>query len=123
MVLLSEYDRPQLESPEDHEDILHPLREAANRVGSEVENFAKALDEYNPLRATAEDEKHDMTIALIEKYSGIAQHTVKRLREQHATERRKQDGLRWRKNFRGFKIAQDEDEMDLEDPDLKQFPD
>lgn len=118
-----DYDRPALESPEDHEDILHPLREAANRVGSEVENFAKALDEFNPLRATSAEDKHDMTVALIKKYSSHAQHTLQRLREQHISERKKQDGLRWRKTFRGFKIAQDEDEMELEDPEDNHLPD
>ncbi|TAQ83577.1 hypothetical protein B7494_g8097 [Chlorociboria aeruginascens] len=36
-----EYEKQAYEAPEDHEDILHPLREAANRVGREVERFAE----------------------------------------------------------------------------------
>lgn len=81
------------------------------------------MDEYNPLRANGAEEKHEMTIALLKKYSDLAQQTLGGLRDQHASERRKQDGLRWRKNFRGLKIAQDEDEMELEDSDIKHFPD
>jgi nuclear pore complex protein Nup107 len=109
------FDRPQLESPEDHEAILHPLREAADRVGEEVENFAKALDEYNPLRATTDNERYDMTIALVGKYSSIAHHTLKRLREHHAAGRKRQEGRIWRQNFKGLKIAQDDDEMEEDD--------
>jgi nuclear pore complex protein Nup107 len=116
----TEYDRPAIESPEDHEDILHPLREAANRVGDEVESFAKALDAFNPLRATSKADKHDMTFALVEKYSTTARTTLKRLREQHAAERRRQDGLGWRQKFKGYPIAQEEDEMELEE-DEHQF--
>ena len=110
------YERPvPLENPEDHEDILHPLREAANRVGREVERFAEELDRYNPQRATASKEKHEMTVDLIEAYHKIAVDTVKHLREVHASERRKKDGLQWRKKIRGFSVTQDDDDMELED--------
>jgi nuclear pore complex protein Nup107 len=113
---------PPLESPEDHEDILHPLREAANRVGREVERFAEVLDRYNPQRATASDEKHEMTVDLIELYHGVAVETVGRLRVAHASERRKKDGLRWRKKIRGFNVNQEDDEMDLEDSEENDSP-
>ncbi|KAL3420700.1 Nucleoporin NUP84 [Phlyctema vagabunda] len=102
--------------PEDNEDILHPLREAANRVGREVERFAEVLDGYNPKRITVETEKHEMTTELIDHYHGIAVETLDRLREQHDSERRRKDGARWRKKMRGFKITQG-DEMDIEDLD------
>jgi nuclear pore complex protein Nup107 len=111
-----------LESPDDHEDILHPLREAANRVGREVERFAEVLDGYNPLRATAKKEKYEMTIELIELYHKIALDTLDRLREQHASERRRKDGLRWRKKMRGFKITQDDEHMEIEDFAEKDYP-
>ena len=71
--------------PEDPEEILHPLREAANRVGREVEKFAEVLDGYNPKRATAQDEKHKIAVGLIEQFHNIATETVKRLREQSET--------------------------------------
>lgn len=94
-----DYDKPlpPLESPEDHEDILHPLREAADRVGREVERFAEVLDTYNPQRATAPEERHEMAIDLIDLYHGVATDTVDRLRDRHAAERRKKEGIRFRK--------------------------
>ena len=101
---------PPLESPEDHEDILHPLREAANRVGREVEKFAEILDRYNPQRATASDKKHEMVVELIEIYYDAAAETVKRLRDEHASERRKKDGLRWKKKMQGFNMTHDDDD-------------
>jgi nuclear pore complex protein Nup107 len=75
------------------------------------------------LRATAKEEKHEMTIDLIDLYHGIALDTLERLREQHAAERRKRDGLRWRKKMRGFKIAQDDDEIEIEDSDERPYGD
>jgi len=120
----AEYDErpPPLESPEDHEDILHPLREAANRVGREVERFAEVLDRYNPQRAAASEEKHEMIVDLIELYHTVAVETVDRLRDEHASERKKKDGLRWRKKMRGFNMTQDDDEMDLEDSEENDSP-
>jgi nuclear pore complex protein Nup107 len=117
---ISDERRAQVEDLEDHEDILHPLREAANRVGREVERFAEVLDGYNPLKATAQDEKHEMVIDLINLYHGIALQTLESLRDRHATDIRKQNGLRWRRKMRGFKITQDEDELE-EDSDEMQY--
>ncbi|KAL2067097.1 hypothetical protein VTL71DRAFT_1521 [Oculimacula yallundae] len=98
------------------EDILHPLRETANRVGREVEKFAEILDGYNPQRATEQDERHDMMVDLIEFYLQIANETVENLRKLHGYERQKKNGLRWRKKLRGFEMSQDDDEdMDIED--------
>jgi len=62
-----------------------------------------------------------MAIDLIDLYHGIALDTLARLREQHASEHRKEQGLRWRKKMRGFKITQDDDEMELEDSDGKEY--
>ena len=122
--LVPDYDKPlpPLESPEDHEDILHPLREAANRVGREVERFAEVLDTYNPQRATAQEERHEMAIDLIDLYHGVATDTVDRLRDRHAAERRKKEGIRFRKKMRGFNITQSEDEMNLEDSEENESP-
>ncbi|RFU29997.1 hypothetical protein B7463_g6333, partial [Scytalidium lignicola] len=113
----------RLDGPEDHEDILHPLREAANRVGREVERFAEVLDGYNPLRATSKDEMHKMALGLINMYHGIAIETLDRLRQQHASEKRKKDGLQWRKKMRGFKITQDDEDIDIEDLDNQEGSD
>ncbi|KAG9234122.1 107-domain-containing protein [Amylocarpus encephaloides] len=107
----------QLKGPEDHEDILHPLREAANRVGREVERFAEELDGYNPLRAPAGEERHELTIELMHKYHAIAKETVGRLRGEHGSERQRKDDKAGRKKMRGFKIAQNTDELDYSDFD------
>lgn len=67
---------------EQHEDILHPLREAANRVGKEVERFAEVLDHYNPLKATNDVEKKEMAFDLIEEFHDIALEAARRIREE-----------------------------------------
>ncbi|KAG4427709.1 hypothetical protein IFR05_016806 [Cadophora sp. M221] len=108
---------------ENAEDILHPLRETANRVGREVERFAEVLDGYNPQRATEQDERHDMMIDLIDLYLEIATETVDKLRKVHGYERQKKNGVRWRRKMRGFEISQDDDEdMDIEDADEPELP-
>lgn len=73
--------------PDDHEDILHPLREAANRVGREVERFAEVLDGYNPHRAVDQEERHDLILDLIDLYCDISAETLARLRERHSADR------------------------------------
>lgn len=117
-----DYERQnQLDTPEDSDDVLHPLRDAANRVGREVERFAEAMDGYNPLRATTRDEKYEMTMDLIDLYYNIALDTLTRLREQHEAERRKKAGLKWRRKMRGFKITQDDEDMEVEEDDHQAF--
>ncbi|OBT39465.1 hypothetical protein VE00_10146 [Pseudogymnoascus sp. WSF 3629] len=97
-----------------HEDILHPLREAANRVGREVEKFAEVLDGYNPLKAIDDADRKDMTFDLIDSYHDIAIEAVKRLRAQHM---RRQIGHTGRKNILGFTADHDEDAMDEDGSD------
>ncbi len=96
-------------SPEDHEDILH--REAANRVGREVERFAEVLDGYNPQRVTAQDERHDMMVELIDEYHSIALDTVRQLQGKHASQRKRANSRR----------AQ-ADEMDIYDSNEDESP-
>ncbi|OAF60965.1 nuclear pore complex subunit [Pseudogymnoascus destructans] len=102
------------DSGDSHEDILHPLREAANRVGREVEKFAEVLDGYNPLKAVDDADRKDMTFDLIDSYHGIAIEAVKRLRAQH---KRRQIGQTGRKNILGFTADHDEDAMDEDGSD------
>lgn len=107
--------RAPLVSAEDHEDILHPLREAANRVGREVERFAEVLDGYNPQRANSVGERQDMMVELIEEYRNIAQDAVGRLQEKHGSARSKRDGVQRRE--RNGENEQDDDLMDMESDD------
>jgi len=62
-----------------------------------------------------------MTVELIGLYHDAAADTVKRLREKHASERRKKDGLRWRKKMRGFSVSHNDD-MELEDSEGNESP-
>ncbi|TVY20527.1 Nucleoporin [Lachnellula arida] len=113
-----------LEGPEDHEDILHPLREAADRVGREVEKFAEVLDGYTIQQPDGDEERHEMVIDLIDKYHDIAIDTVNRLGARHDAERRQKAGLRQRKRMRGVEIAGDALELyeDQEDSPLADAP-
>ncbi|KAH8592421.1 107-domain-containing protein [Bisporella sp. PMI_857] len=104
-----EYDDNSPETPEEQDDILHPLREAANRVGREVERFAESLDEFNPLRAV-QNERHQRATELIKRYHGVATDTLKTLHARHG--RGKQQ-----KNKHRRKALEEDDEMDVEDPD------
>ncbi|KAG4032097.1 hypothetical protein MFRU_007g00110 [Monilinia fructicola] len=113
-----EYEKPaMIESPGETEAVLYPLQDAANRVGNEVEKFAEFLDGYNPLRVTDGDERREMAFDLIEIYHRTALDTLDRLRDRHESERRRMEGLSWRKKMRGFKIAQDTDVMEMENSD------
>jgi len=111
------YQPREVEAAENHEDILHPLREAANRVGREVERFAEVLDGYNPLKAIDDVDKKDMTFDLIDSYHDIALETVKRLRAEHSHRLRRQDGAPRRKKIDGFAASQDPDAMDEDESD------
>ena len=114
-----EYDEASpLESAEDNEDILHPLREAANRVGREVERFAEVLDEYNPVRASDDLSDLETTFGLVNGYSKIAAETLRTLRHRHGKEKRKNQIERRRADTRGSRSTDDSDEMEVED-----FPD
>ncbi|EDO04368.1 hypothetical protein SS1G_06851 [Sclerotinia sclerotiorum 1980 UF-70] len=112
------YEKPSMiETAGETEAVLYPLQDAANRVGNEVEKFAEFLDGYNPLRVADGDERREMAFDLIELYHKTALDTLDQLRDRHESERRKIEGLSWRKKMRGFKIAQDTDEMDMENSD------
>jgi nuclear pore complex protein Nup107 len=102
------------EAPEDHEDILHPLREAADRVGREVEEFAKTLDGYNPLKATTDDERTELAFALLDSYHEIAVQTVIELRQTHGEERQRQIEARARKYIRGLESSKGPNEADMD---------
>lgn len=95
------------EAEERREALLHPLKDAANRVGREVERFAEVLDRYNPLRADNPIEKKEMAFELIEEYHAISVKAVERLRN----DLRFGSGAQKRKELKfGSPDAMDEDE-------------
>ena len=97
------------------EDVLHPLREAANRVGREVERFAEVLDRYNPCKANSEVEQHEMTTEIIEQYHTIAVEAVHRLRQRHGHERQKGHDSRSERRQSSEDESHDSDGMDMDD--------
>lgn len=101
--------RMPLLGPQDDEDVLHPLRESADRIGREIERFAEFFDMYNPQRIADQSERQEMMFKLIRLYHNIALETVERLREKHASDRRRVEGRKWKKKMRGFKITQVDD--------------
>lgn len=102
---------PMMNVTETHDDILHPLREAANRVGREVERFAEVLDEYNPLKANEDSEQHEMVYDMVVMFYGIAVETTDRLRKHHENELRKEDSTKWRRKMRGLMTLDTDDDM------------
>lgn len=78
---------PSVQDGPDADDVFHPLRETAERVGREVELFARALDKFNPLKAADADAKYETALSLIDAYEGIAKQNVDNLRQKHGHER------------------------------------
>lgn len=106
---------PRPSEEEDVDEIVHPLREAATRVGREVERFARSLDLYNPINAADGNERYNMALDLIDLYHSDALHTVKRLRRKHGHKGgQRNGGQRLRGSTRAFTYA---DEMDVEQGD------
>lgn len=103
---------PKTLSADDHEDILHPLREAASRVGREVEHFAAVLDRFNPLKAINKAETRAMAFELLDEYQSISTKTVQRLRDRH------QSSKKSRSRFRGFQLDNEIEEVDMDREEL-----
>ncbi|KAG9246312.1 107-domain-containing protein [Calycina marina] len=103
-----------LGTPEDTEDILHPLREAANRVGREVERFAEVLDQYNPGRVK---EKADFgtAMSLLDGYQNITMATLRTLRIRHFREKRRMQTAARGGNIQEGRDLNNSEEMDVED--------
>lgn len=99
---------PKTLNEDDHEDILHPLRETASRVGREVEQFAAVLDRFNPLKALSKLETTAMAFQLLDQYQSISTQTVQRLRDRH------QSGKKSRSKLQGFQLDNQIEEMDMD---------
>lgn len=66
-------------------DDLNPLRDMADRVGREVENFAETLDKYND-RLRSED-AFEAAFDLVVEYKNFAESIVKKLKKKHEAQR------------------------------------
>lgn len=87
-------DTMRLEAPifptvNDVRKALHPLQATADRVGQQVEEFAKSLDRVNTKtkKDTVSDCRH--VLPFVNEYRKIASNTVKSLRAKHGMEREK----------------------------------
>jgi nuclear pore complex protein Nup107 len=66
-----------------------------------------------------EEERYGTALDLIDLYHETAKDTAARLREQHDAEKRRRDGLKWRRKMRGFKITLDDEDMQEEDDEKR----
>jgi len=68
--------------------ILKPLRETADRVGREVEEFAEKLDSWRTQTGTEPKDRRKAAFGLARDYRNIAQNAVDRLTEENEAEQR-----------------------------------
>ncbi|MCJ1479588.1 Nucleoporin nup84 [Lambiella insularis] len=103
----------------DVQSAIHPLQKSADRVGDQVEQFAKSLDRLST-------GKHKPTascqsvIPLVSDYERIASHTVERLKRIHGTEKQSKPSKSSRRRSRGssersspIPIHEDDDEVGI----------
>ncbi|KAI9669881.1 MAG: Nucleoporin nup84 [Alyxoria varia] len=77
---------PPFEIPEPDGDPF-PLRDMAERVGREVEEFAERLDKYVAEAVRSEEDRRDAAFDIVKDYRIIAEKTVKRLDRLHGAGR------------------------------------
>lgn len=74
---------------------LYPLREMADRVGRQVEEFAEHLDALGSFNNIGNEPSKASVFDLIRKYRELAVHTVESLRERHGDEELRALRQRW----------------------------
>ena len=78
---------PGLRTLGDVHKALHPLRQAADRVGRQVEDFAETLDRLGSKQQHKRTKERNIALATVHGYEKIAGDTVKLLREKHGPSR------------------------------------
>lgn len=73
--------------PSGADQMIHPLRDLAERIGREVELFAEKLDSWKPKQHESIADKRKAARGLVDDYRAIALGTVSRLQKQHGAER------------------------------------
>ena len=79
---------PQPITPEEYDQLVHPLQAVADRVGREAERFAEQLERLTPHQGDDQSKRYRLALELVEQYEGIAKGSVLRLRELHAPQQR-----------------------------------
>ncbi|KAF2273571.1 nuclear pore complex protein-like protein Nup107 [Westerdykella ornata] len=75
--------------PSTNDDPLQPLRTMADRVGKEVESFAERVDQwYSQEKGQDAKKRYHATLRMVDQFKGLADSTVKELREQGDAENR-----------------------------------
>ncbi len=72
------------------EDVVHPLRAVADRVGQQVEQFAEALDKFNVKKRKSKRVDQHQVFDLVKEYRNIALGTVKSLKRVHGEQLQEQ---------------------------------
>ena len=87
-------DGPPIPTVMDIRKSLHPLRDIAERVGHQVEEFAKSLDRV--ISRTKDRKSGDcrFVIPFVKEYQRIANETVKTLKSAHGSEKRRESSRR-----------------------------
>ena len=80
----------------DVQRVLHPLRETADRVGKQVEQFAENLDRLSSRVRPSAQKTVETVLPFIEAYKAISNETVRRLRKAHNPQRQED----WKKRLR-----------------------
>ena len=80
----------------DVQRVLHPLRETADRVGKQVEEFAENLDRLSSRIRPSAQKTVETVLPFIEAYKRISNDTVRRLRKAHNPQRQED----WKKRLR-----------------------
>ena len=81
---------PKFPTISDVQRALHPLQQTADRVGKQVEEFATNLDRLSNKRPRESTKDCGHVLPLVNVYKKIAGDTVRKLRDEHAPERRQQ---------------------------------
>lgn len=77
----------------------HPLRDMADRVGREVEDFAERLDAWKPRSWGMKSSERKSAFELVKEYRTIADTTVAHLRERHESSQVRQLRHAWREKL------------------------
>ena len=106
-------------TPEQYENLIHPLQCTAERVGREVEMFAEKLESLLPTTKDGSKTRYEKALILVDEYHNIAKSTVERLQKQHGRKMQRLLNSHWRDRVRSEVVGQadwasemDEDEVD-----------
>lgn len=90
---------PPLNGPADVEQAVEPLREVAERVGTQVEDFAVELDKFFQDLPTASN-RFDAVHELVDQFKSIADKTIDNLKKRYDRDLREYQKQEWNEQGR-----------------------